>query len=217
MRSEHPVRRRQAVVWSMIFGYGAVALAIARNIFLVPVYLRHISLGEFGAWLATGGALTQILVTDFGLTGIITQRVARRFGARDWAGLGPLIAAGLINSAALAVLLTSLSLALAPFLPATQGLSPAATHRVLQCFLLAVAANGIGVVASTAAGIIRSLQRAAATGVVTLLAVVASIVVTVGGLVEGMGLYAIALGLFIRSACIATSCLGLIAVSWKRD
>jgi O-antigen/teichoic acid export membrane protein len=200
----------------MIFGYGAVALAVARNIFLVPVYLHHISLGEYGAWLATGGALTQILVTDFGLSGVITQRVARRFGAGDAAGLGPLIAAGLANGAALGVLLTGISLVLAYFLPATQGLSAAAAHRVLQCFLIAVCANGIGVLANTASGIIRSLQRAVAVGTVTLFADVASIFVTISGLFLGAGLYAIAIGLLVRSACTAICSLGLIAMYRSR-
>jgi O-antigen/teichoic acid export membrane protein len=213
-RSEAPAgatTRRRAVVWGMLFGYGAIAVALVRNILLVPIYLRYIDLSEFGAWLASGGALAQILVADFGLTGVLTQRVAHRFGANDHDGLGPLIGAGLANGAALGALLTGLCLLLITVIPATDGLSPAAKHRVIQCFVVAVCSNGIGVLASSAAGIVRSLQKAAVAGATYLIADVLSIAVTVGALLlSHLGLYAIAFGLLARSALIAVSSLGVL-------
>jgi O-antigen/teichoic acid export membrane protein len=201
----------------MVFGYATLALALARNIFLVPTYLRHIALAEYGAWLATGGALVQLVVTDFGLAGVVTQRVAHRFGAGKSGQLGPLIGAGLVNGAMLATLLTLLSLVLAPFLPATQGLSPVQALQVKQCFLLAVCANGIGVIAGTAGGIVRSLQRAIAVGTIVMIADVASVLATIGALVAGFGLYALPIGLVVRSMLAAAGNVGLLGILSLRD
>ena len=41
----------------MFFGYASMMISLARNILLVPIYLHAIPLAEYGAWLATGGAL----------------------------------------------------------------------------------------------------------------------------------------------------------------
>jgi O-antigen/teichoic acid export membrane protein len=215
--TEKPTRRRSATAWSAVFGYSALALALARNIALVPVYLHHMALAEYGAWLATGGALVQLVVTDFGLSGVVTQRVAHRHGAGQSGQLGPLIGAGLVNGLMLAVLLTALCLILAPFLPATQGLTPTQSHRVLQCFLLAVTANGIGVIAGTAAGISRSLHRAIATGTITLIADLLSVIVTITGLTQNFGLYSLAMGMLARSVLAAGASLVLLAVLASRD
>lgn len=202
--------RRHAVFWSAAFGYSGLALALARNIVLVPVYLHYIGLGEYGAWLATGGALLQLLLSDFGLAGVVSQRVAHEFGSGSYARLGSLIGSGLVNGAMLGLLLSAICLALAPFLPAKQGLTAVQEHRVLGCFLLAVCANGIGVFGSTAVGIVRSLQRAIATGTIVLLADLASIVATVGGLFAGLGLYSLPLGLLARSLAVAAGTVGYL-------
>jgi O-antigen/teichoic acid export membrane protein len=209
--------RRRAVAWSMVFGYGALALALIRNVVLVPVYLHYIDLGEYGAWLATGGALAQILVTDFGLAGVVVQRVAHAMGGGDLVRLRALVGAGLANGAALALVLTLICVALAPILPTLHGLSELQGHRVLQCFLLAVCANGFAVIGNTATGIVRSLQRAAAAGSLTLIADLVGVIATICALLFGLGLYALPLGLLGRSVTTLVGGLGVLAWIWIRE
>ena len=201
----------------MVFGYGALALALVRNIVLVPIYLHYIDLSEYGAWLATGGALAQILVTDFGLAGVVVQRVAHSLGAADMVRLRALIAAGLVNAAALALVLTLLCVALSPLLPGLQGLSELQTHRVLQSFLIAVAANGCAVPGNTLTGIIRSMQRAAAAGSIVLIADLVGVVATVLALVSGLGLLALPLGLLGRSVTTVVGGIGVLATTWVHE
>jgi len=209
--------RRRAVAWSMVFGYGALAFALVRNIVLVPIYLHYFDLGEYGAWLATGGALAQILVTDFGLTGVVTQRVAHSLGAADLTRLRSLIAAGLVNAAGLAIVLTLLCVALAPVLPDMRGLSESQTHRILEAFLLAVTANGFAVVGNTLVGIIRSMQRAAAAGTIVLIADVAGVGVTILTLLSGLGILALPLGLLGRSVTTVAGGTGVLTAIWIRE
>jgi len=200
----------------LVFGYGGIALALARNIVLVPLYLRHISLGEYGAWLATGGALVQLLLTDLGLSGVVSQRVAHRLGASGTERLGRLIGAGLLSAAALGAVLFLVSVAIAPFLPATQGLSPEEVRRVTWCFVIAGLGNGLAFVSTTATGILRSLQRPISAGLVNLLSDLGSVIVTVVVLLGGSGLYALAVGMLARSVIGVGAGLGALAAAWIR-
>jgi len=184
--------RRRVFVWNAVFGYFGLGFTLARNVLFVPIYLHYIELGEYGAWLATGGALVQLLITDFGLSGVISQRVAALSGAGDRSAIRALTAAGMVNAALLAVGLTAFCSLLGLALPATQGLSREAIARVSDCFMLALVANGVGIVSVAALAVVRGAQRATAAGVTTLVAELVGVVVTLTCLFSGLGLYGIA-------------------------
>src|SRR6266478_2793228 len=171
--------RRRSATLAVLFGYASLLISLARNILFVPIYLHNIPLAEYGAWLATGGALALILINDFGLSGVVIQKISLNFGAGDFEALGSL--AG-----------SALSLACVPYLPGLQSLDPLQKHAVVNCFLIAVAANTLGLVATTTMSVIRSLQMAVAAGSIVLAADIANVTVTLLGLLYGNGLYAIA-------------------------
>jgi O-antigen/teichoic acid export membrane protein len=205
------VTRRQVALWNAVFGYSTLGVTLARNILLVPLYLAYIPLGEYGAWLATGGALVQLLIADFGLSGVVMQKVAACAGSGEMSRLRATIVAGLVNSALLAVGLALLGGLLAPFLPATQGLGDAQISRVVICFLIALASNAFGIVALAAAAAVRGLQKPVAAGATTLVADLLSIAATLAGLAAGLGLYALALAMLLRSVVAAGGGLGVLA------
>src|SRR5262252_7865952 len=97
--------RRHVVMWNAVFAYGSLALTVTRNLLLVPLYLHFVPLAEYGAWLATGGALVQLLMTDYGLAGVVTQRIASATGAGAQERIRELIAAALANAVLLGALL----------------------------------------------------------------------------------------------------------------
>jgi O-antigen/teichoic acid export membrane protein len=200
--------RRRSAFLSMFFGYASMMISLARNILLVPVYLHAIPLAEYGAWLATGGALALILINDYGLSGVVTQRMSASYGAGDFAALGRLAGSALAIGTLLSIALTLVSLACVPFLPGLKTLSASESHAVVVCFVLAIVANGLGVVGATAASVIRSLQRVVLGGSIILAAEGANVVVILFGLFAGYGLYAIAAGVLVRSVILTVA--GLI-------
>jgi O-antigen/teichoic acid export membrane protein len=202
--------RRRAAAWGALLGYASTMLAVARNIVLVPVYLRFFSLAEYGAWLATGAALVQIIVTDFGLSGVLMQKVSALHGARDSRRLGQVISSGILASIGLAVLLTVLCLAATPLMPVMKGLNSLETSTVRNCILLAVAANALGIVSSMSFGIVRSFQHALVAGIAVFVADLINIAATLLLLVTGAGLYSIPCGLIVRSALSAAFLLGYL-------
>lgn len=195
-------RRRNAVL-SVLFGYASLAVSLARNILFVPLYLHSIPLAEYGAWVATGGALALLLINDFGLSGVVMQKISTSFGAGDLKELGTLAGSALAIGTLMALLLTTLSLACMPYLPGLQSLSILERHAVLECFLIAVVANGLGLTAGTAMTVIRSLQKATVAGFIVLAADAANVTVTLLGVLRGHGLYAIASGMLARSIVMA--------------
>lgn len=211
----HPARRRHVFAWSAVFGYGAIGFTLARNVLLVPLYLHYITLGEYGAWLATGGALAQLLVADFGLSGVLMQKVAASAGGRDVSAIRGLVVAGLVNALLLALLLGAASALLAAWLPATQGLDAAQRARVLDCYLIAVAANSFGVIAMAATAALRGAQRTFTAGALSLIADIASVAVTMACVFTGHGLYGIAVGLLTRSVLAAAGGLIALRSCWR--
>jgi O-antigen/teichoic acid export membrane protein len=203
-------RRRNAIM-GMLFGYANLLIALARNILFVPIYLHTIPLAEYGAWLATGGSLALLLINDFGLSGVVTQKISTSFGAGDIEALGSLAGSALTIGTLMALLLTAISIACVPILPGLQTLSALDRQAVMNCFMIAVLANAIGVIGGTITSIIRSLQRAVAAGSIALAADITNVAVTLVGLFRGNGLYAIAAGMLARSVILAS--VGAISVS----
>jgi O-antigen/teichoic acid export membrane protein len=149
------------------------------------------------------GALALILINDFGLSGVVIQKISMRFGAGDFKVLGSLAGSALTIGLLMALLLTAISLACVPFLPGLESLSPLQTHTVVNCFLIAVGANALGLTATTTMSVIRSLQMAVLAGSIVLAADLANVTITLLGLLYGDGLYAIAMGMLARSVILA--------------
>ena len=193
------VSLRSSAAWNAAFGYLTILVALVRNVAFVPIYLHYIPVDEFGVWLATGGALIGIFLTDFGLSGALTQRASQFLGAADYARLGTTIVAGLLASALLAIVLTAAALVLAPAVPLFGTLSPQGLRRALWCFEIAIVAGGIAILNAALMGLLRSLHRPVVAGLAAVVADVMSVVVTLLLIFNGYGLYALAWGLLARS------------------
>lgn len=190
-------------MFGVVFGYSSILVSLARNVLFVPIYLHSISLPEYGAWLATGGALALMLINDFGLSGVATQKISVAFGAGDLDTLGSLAGSVQAIGLLMAVALTAITLALVPFLPGLQSLTALQKQTVQECFVIAVAANAAGLIGATSISVIRSLQKAVLAGSIVLLSDLANVVVTLIGLFRGAGLYAIAAGMLARALILA--------------
>jgi O-antigen/teichoic acid export membrane protein len=204
--------RRRSAFLGMLFGYGSILIALARNVLLVPYYLHHIPLVEYGAWLATGGALALILINDFGLSGVVTQKISANYGAGNFTSLGSLIGSSFLIGLLLALMLTAVSLACIPFLPGMQTLTEVQKRTVVDCFFIAITANAAGLVGTTSISAMRSLQKIVPAGFIVMTADLANVAVAILALSGGRGLYAIAFGMLARSVILA--CGGGVGVAW---
>jgi O-antigen/teichoic acid export membrane protein len=201
----------------MIFGYASILLTFARNVLFVPIYLREIPLAEYGAWLATGGALALILINDFGLSGVVTQKLSATYGAKDYKELGSLAGSALMIGCIMAAALTAISLVFVGMLPALDPVDPTHGGTMVRCFLLAIAANALGLIGSTAISLIRSLQRPVIAGMIVVIAELVNAAFVLIGLFAGKGLYAIAGGMLARSVIVALGAIIGVRLIYSRS
>ncbi len=194
-----PVSRRSAAIWNATFSYLGLFLVLARNLALVPVYLKYIGKDEYNAWLVSGAVLMQLTNIDFGLMGVLVQQVAAAYGARNRDHLQQLIGTGLILAAAISLFMGGITAAISPYLPSLIDVSPDVGHRLTICFLMVSLANAVQLFGFATAGFLRSLQRTFVAGLFMVLSELASLGSTVYLIFAGWGLYAIGMGLLIRA------------------
>ncbi len=197
--------RRKTTVWNLVFNYGTFSLTIVRNLVLVPIYLKYIDLELYGAWLATGAALVQMIVSEFGFLGVIVQRTGAAFGARDYRRLESVIGTSRVVVGLLALTVSGIGAAVTPILPRIMHLDGEAASTLMYCFLLIVVANGFDLLGNASGEMLKSLHRPFVPGLSRLAGELLGIVVTVVLLVQGYGLYGLAVGLLSRALLFSAS------------
>ena len=217
MIADQEPSRRHATRRSLILSLVTLTVAMTRNIVLVPVYLNYISIELYGAWLATGASLAGLIVSDFGLAGVIGQRTAKACGARDMAEVGRAIGTGLFASGVVSVAMTLLAVAVAPMLSMILHLEGSDASLVTQCFTIVALACGGAVIGLSCGTVLRSLQRPTAPGLAEVTAELTALCVTFLLLLRGWGLMALPLGLAARSTCLlVVNCSALAWVCRRR-
>lgn len=76
LKPGHGVARAVAGLWV------SRALGIVLNLLLLPLLFRHIASAELGVWLLMGQAGSIVALMDFGLTSVLTRRIAIADGTR---------------------------------------------------------------------------------------------------------------------------------------
>ncbi len=209
-----PSRRRTTVV-NMVFNYTQLALSLVTGLVLVPVYLKYIPVGLYGAWLAAGSVAIWLSVFDPGVANILMQRVGAAFGNKDHARVNELINGGLMVAAAIGLLMLLGGLAVSGLIISWLKISLEA-ELVRQAFLIGVLSSSILVMGYAAVAINYGLQSSLGTGLINLLAALTKIAVILALLWSGGGLLSLPYGELASATAIAVLNLVLVARNVKR-
>lgn len=191
-------RRRGALVM-LLGGYANLALLVVQGLVLVPLYLHHLGAGTYGAWMASGDLLGWLAVLDMGIAGISSQRMAAAHGRGDHRVVADYFGTGLMAQAALVVLLTVLAVLAAPFVPGWVRLPGPAGAQLAACFAVAGVATGLGLLGNLVGALALSTQRMVFVNLAIFVSGLVQIAVTLGLLLAGRGLWALALGMLARN------------------
>ena len=184
----------------LVGGWASLLLLVVQGLVLVPLYLRHLGAGTYGAWAASGDVLAWLSVLQMGVAGVGTQRMAAAHGRGDDAGVAVWFGTGVLVQAALAAVLFGAALVLAPFVPRWVGAEPHA--QLAGAFAVAGAAVALGLMADVAATLALAVQRTVFVAAAQFAAGVAGIATTVVLLLDGRGLWALALGMLARTGLL---------------
>lgn len=190
---------RRTTTWNLVFHYVSIALALVSGIALVPLYLKHIPPQLYGAWLATGNVVAWLTVLDPGLSAVLQQRVGVAYGKGDHRELNSLLTGGLILSGTIAILVLFVGVGSSNLLISwlkledLQGIA-----EIERAFLLSVYGSALLIVSYGLTAVNQGMQSSIGIGFIYLATMVASLVLTVVLLNQGVGLLALPIGQVAR-------------------
>ncbi len=174
------------------FGYAQYALAIVIGIGLAPLVLGHLGIRTWGLWLATGEVLAYAGMVDLGVLGVLPWLVAEADGRGDRGEMRRLVSNGFWVGALVGAGYLVLAALLWQVLPPVLRLSAADRAAIGPPLALLVAVNAAAYPLRVFPATLLGLQDMTFAGVARLVQSLLNVALTVGLLVTGHGLYALA-------------------------
>jgi O-antigen/teichoic acid export membrane protein len=199
INSPIPSRRRSSGI--MFAGNQClVLLNLIRNLIMIPLYLKYVSVQEFGAWLAFSSVVSIMAMADLGLNNLIIQKTANLYGAGKIRLLGHTVISLLTTVSLLAGTLLAAAWLLIPFVIGLMNSWKSFEGVLILPFRLAVLDSALMLLVFGSGGILLGLQRP----LINMAAIIGSqmvgIITTLMALTWGMGLLAIPFGMVIGTA-----------------
>lgn len=211
-----PSRRRAAMVM-LAGGYLSLALTVVQGLLMVPLYLRYIGPGMYGAWLASGDVLGWLAMLNLGIAGVVTQRMAAAHGRGERQVLGEYYGSGMLVQAALVTVLAGVAAGVAPFIPGWLGIRGEEARVLSRCFAIAGVATGLGIMSALAGTLPAAVQRMAFNAAANLACTLIGIGTTLWMLLAGQGLWALAWGMLARNGLLLLALAGNALVVMRSE
>lgn len=208
--------RRSATI-STFLGNTANTLVVAvQAVVLIPLYIKFIGPRLYGAWLGTGDILVWMQAFDLGLPNLMIQRIGEAHAHGDTELVTEYLATGMVVLGGVAAILWSAAASISRLLPSWMGLIGADARTLRLCFLVAATGSALTVFTNSAVGFSRGVQKTIFLNIMLVGSSVISLGVSLWLVYTGKGLWAIAIGLVIRSAIMALSS-GVFVASQLRN
>lgn len=194
-------RYRRNSILNLIFNYSTIVFNLITGIFFVPFYLRKIPLDAYGSFLAAVSIAALIGLLEFGLSMVLTQRLARSYARSDWTDFRQLTYIGLVTATFLAAVTCLITFSLAPWVPVLTN--TVATHigDLSSAFLLLGLAAASNIYLNLFGSIFQAMLQAGTLGAVNLLSAFIGILTVAVGFSWYGTLTAIAGGTIVRVGC----------------
>ncbi|MBK7673475.1 MAG: oligosaccharide flippase family protein [Candidatus Accumulibacter sp.] len=165
---------RSSLRTNILFKYLNLFLSVASGILLVPFYLSHLSIHEYGAWLAVGSFATWFAAMDPGIANLLIQKVSHSLGEGNRKALIGYVVAGFSISLLVAITVLSLGYYLSPEVISWFGIKSVNNTQLISAFRLAVASTATMILAFAFIGVIQGMHNS----------FVAGLLVTLGGIIK---------------------------------
>jgi O-antigen/teichoic acid export membrane protein len=207
--------RRNSIL-NLIFNYSNIVFNLITGIFFVPMYLRKIPLDAYGSFLAAVAIAGLIGLLEFGLSMVLTQRLARSYARSDWIDFCQLTYNGLVAATLLAVVTCLITLSIAPWVPELTNIVATHTSDLSSAFLLLGFAAASNIYLNLFGSIFQAMLKAGTLGAVNLLSAFIGILTVAIGFSWYGTLTAIAAGTIVRVGCATVLLAGAALLTlWK--
>lgn len=208
--------KSKAAIYNYLFSSTGAIFAIVTGIVMVPYYLKYISLSEYGSWLASGNIVAMFGILESGIAGIITQKLAIEFSAKNYRNFGALTFSTIVLGSGIFLIISFAGLFIYKFIPNWVN-APNESASVLSiAVLLSFFSAGFSILFSFCGAFAQAWQETFWSGISNLLSFLISIVIIVLALNYGLGIISIALGYLTRSCLNFLGQLSYIFYKWKK-
>lgn len=202
------VSRRRATFATMAGGTANIIIVSIQAVILIPLYLGAVGPRLYGAWLGSGDFLIWMQAFDLGLPNLMIQRIGAAHGQGDAKTVAGYFATGMLVLAIVALIIALIAAMVAQLLPGWMGLSGAEAATLRSCFIVGSVAAALSIFNNSIVGFSRGIQKTGFLNAVAICASLAGFGISLGLVLTGWGLWAIAIGLLTRAVVsLAGSCI----------
>lgn len=199
-------RTRRAGI-AATFGYLQFGLALASGILVVPFVLARVGNEAYGVWLGFGELIAYSAMADLGILGVLPWLIAEADGRGERGEMRALVSAGLAAASLAAVAFAAIALGLLAVAPGITGVSDAQRDAVIGPLMLLVAGMAAAYPVRVFHATLIGLQDVTFAGTLGIAQAALNVVLIVGLLAAGQGLYALAAAATIPTLFVATASL----------
>jgi O-antigen/teichoic acid export membrane protein len=192
---------RKNSILNLIFNYSTIIFNLITGVFLVPLYLASIPLAAYGSFIVAVGIAGLIGLLEFGLSMVLTQRLAKSHAAEQREAFRQTTYSGLVAASLLTLLVCAITLFMAAYVPALAKASAAYAGDLTRAFILLGIAAGLSIFLNLFGSIFQALLRAQTLGTINIAAAAAGILAVVVVFSLAPSLTAIAVGTLVRVVC----------------
>jgi O-antigen/teichoic acid export membrane protein len=169
------------------------------GIFLVPLYLKYISVETYGAWLATGNILLWITIIDPGISLVLQQKISYSYGKNDIETIVDIIASGLFITFFITIIIFILGYVLSFYIvDLLNNHSKIDFTQLRSAFLLALVGSCLMIFSYSITSINQGLQSSIGIGLVYAITNIFSILISALMLKRNYGVISLAILPFIN-------------------
>lgn len=184
------------------------------GIFLVPLYLKYISVETYGAWLATGNILLWITIIDPGISLVLQQKISYSYGENDIQTIADTIVSGLFITFLISIIIFLLGYVLSFYIAdLLNNHSKIDFTQIRSAFLLALVGSCLMIFSYSITSINQGLQSSIGIGLVYTITNISSILISAFMLKSNFGLISIAILPFING--IGLTIGNIFYLSWR--
>jgi len=191
--------RRTATLITLVGSSANTLLVSLQAVLLIPLYTHYIGPKLYGAWLGSGDVLVWLQAFDLGLPNLMIQRVASAHGRGDHKTVGEWFTSTMFALAIAGCLIAVGGFLIAGHIATFLAVRDSAAAQLQMCFGIAASVTGVLIVNNGLVGFSRAVQRTGLTNVVTIVAGIAGLLVSLWSILHGSGLLAIPLGMVVRA------------------
>jgi O-antigen/teichoic acid export membrane protein len=208
--------KTHTAIVNIVFNYSNLAFTITTGVFLVPFYIKYISIDLYGAWLVSGSILAIIGLADGGLNLVFSQRLAAAVGKNSWKLFNITVFSGLICISLVTILMILVGLCICPLIPEFTNYKGNDGPVLELSFILALFSSILSIIHLYLGSIVHAWQETFYYGLSMTISSFVGVLVTVLLLLFDFGLLAIPFGLLAKALVAVVIVVVVVVKEWRR-